>query len=63
MGAQLVQLNESGGLDIAGRYNLTVHPRDGTKRKLTPDELMTTLQVEMKTCRVRTKDTTSTMNT
>ena len=62
VGEQLVQLNESGGLDIAGKYNLTAHPRDGTKRKLTPDELIKTLQIEMKTCRVRTKDTASTMN-
>ena len=31
-------------------------------RKLTPDELIKTLQIEMKTCRVRTKDTTTTQN-
>ena len=33
MGAQLVQLNESGSLDIAGKYNLTVHPRTGIPRR------------------------------
>jgi len=58
VGTQLIQLNESGGLDVASGYNMTVHPRTGDKtRKLTPDELIKTLQIEMKTCRVRTKDT------
>jgi len=57
VGKQLIRLNEGGGLDVAGGYKLTVHPRTGdAKRKLTPDELIKTLQVEIKTCRVRTKD-------
>lgn len=30
MGTQLIQLNESGGLDVASGYNMTVHPRTGT---------------------------------
>ena len=63
VGKQLIQLNESGGLDVAGGYKLKVVPRTGdAKRKLTPDELIKTLHVEIKTCRVRTKDTTTTLN-
>ena len=59
VGKQLIQLNESGGLDVAGGYKLKVVPRTGdAKRKLTPDELIKTLQVEIKTCRVRTKVST-----
>ena len=38
------------------------HHTGDPERKLTPDELIKTLQIEMKTCRVRTKDTASTMN-
>ena len=63
VGKQLIQLNEDGGLDVAGGYKLKVVPRTGdAKRKLTPDELIKTLHVEIKTCRVRTKDTTTTLN-
>ena len=63
VGKQLIELNEGGGLDVAGGYKLKVVPRSGdAKRKLTPDELIKTLHVEIKTCRVRTKDTTTTLN-
>ena len=63
VGKQLIQLNEGGGLDIASGYKLRVVPRTGdAKRKLTPDELIKTLHVEIKTCRVRTKDETTTLN-
>jgi hypothetical protein len=63
VGKQLIQLNEGGGLDIASGYKLRVVPRTGdAKRKLTPDELIKMLHVEIKTCRVRTKDTTTTLN-
>jgi hypothetical protein len=63
VGKQLIQLNESGGLDVAGGYKLKVVPRTGdAKRKLTPDELIKTLKIKIKTCRVRTKDTTTTLN-
>ena len=63
VGKQLIQLNESGGLDVAGGYKLKVVPRTGdAKRKLTPDELIKTLKIKIKTCRVRTKDTTTKLN-
>ena len=63
VGKQLIQLNESGGLEVAGGYTLKVVPRTGdAKRKLTPDELIKTLHVEIKTCRVRTKDEITTLN-
>ena len=64
VGRQLIQLNEGGGLDVgAGGYKLKVVPRTGdAKRKLTPDELIKTLKMKIKTCRVRTKDTTTTLN-
>lgn len=38
------------------------HHTGDAERKLTPDELIKTLQMEIKTCRVRTKDTTTTQN-
>ena len=64
VGRQLIQLNEGGGLEVgAGGYTLKVVPRTGDpKRKLTPDELIKTLKMKIKTCRVRTKDTTTTLN-
>ena len=64
VGRQLIELNEGGGLDVgAGGYKLKVVPRTGdAKRKLTPDELIKTLKMKIKTCRVRTKDTTTTLN-
>ena len=63
VGKQLIQLNESGGLHVAGGYTLKVVPRTGdAKRKLTPDELIKTLHVEIKTCRVRTKDEITTLS-
>ena len=63
VGRQLIELNEGGGLDVAGGYKLKAVPRSGdAKRKLTPDELIKTLKMKIKTCRVRTKDTTTTLN-